>query len=132
MKGSYVLLVNLNADKSIKIGKLGKLYFKKGFYAYVGSAMNGLEGRINRHLRSDKKLHWHIDYLLKNAEIIDVFYKETKQKIECDIAKIFDEKLENINLFGCSDCKCKSHLFYGKQKQIKQISQGCNLISYPF
>ncbi len=118
MKGSYVLLLELKTDKQIQIGKLGKLSFKKGFYAYTGSAMNSLNGRINRHLRSDKKLHWHIDYLLVHAEIVDVFYKEAKKKIECDIAEKFGEKLDGIMAFGCSDCNCKSHLFYGKKYEI--------------
>jgi Uri superfamily endonuclease len=118
MKGSYVLLIELKTDKIIEIGKLGKLFFKKGFYAYVGSAMNSLNGRINRHLRLDKKIHWHIDYFLKHAEIINVFYKETNKKIECEIAGKLGEKLESITDFGCSDCKCKSHFFYGKKYKI--------------
>lgn len=120
MKGSYFLLIKLKENKIIKIGKLGKIYFKKGFYVYVGSALNGLEARIERHLRSEKKMHWHIDYLLKDAEIIDAFYKETNEDIECAIANKFGEKLESIKGFGCSDCKCVSHLFYGKRYEINE------------
>jgi len=42
MKGSYILLIKLDEDKDIQIGKLGNISFKKGYYAYVGSALNGL------------------------------------------------------------------------------------------
>ena len=127
MKGSYVLLIKITNDQNIKIGKLGRIFFKKGFYAYVGSAMNSLDARIARHLRPEKKLHWHIDYLLKTAEINKIFYKETNEKIECYIANKFSGKLENIQGFGCSDCKCTSHLFYGKQKEIEKIGKELSL-----
>ena len=80
MKGSYVLLIELKENTNIKVGKLGKVFFKKGFYAYVGSALNGIEQRIQRHMRKDKKTHWHIDYLLKHAVVREIFYKESDEK----------------------------------------------------
>ncbi len=121
MKGSYVLVIENKKDQNIQIGKLGNIFFKKGFYAYVGSALNGLEQRINRHKRTDKKLHWHIDYLLNKTDIVDVFYKESEEKEECRIAKSF-LNLDSIKGFGCSDCNCESHLFYEKSLEI--VSQG--------
>jgi len=130
MKGAYVLIIKLDSDKEIQIGKLGKLFFKKGFYSYIGSAMNSLEGRIKRHLNPDKKLHWHIDYLLKHSKIINVFYTESQDRIECDIAKKFSKKLESIEDFGCSDCKCKSHLFCRSYSEIKNCCSSSNLILY--
>jgi Uri superfamily endonuclease len=120
MKGCYLLLLELITSQKIQIGKLGILFFKKGFYVYIGSAMNNLESRVKRHLRSEKKLHWHIDYLLKHARIIDVYYKESSKKKECIVADNF-KNLEKILGFGCSDCKCKSHLFYGAYKEINSI-----------
>ncbi|MCX7965930.1 MAG: DNA/RNA nuclease SfsA, partial [Syntrophorhabdaceae bacterium] len=47
--GSYLLVLKNNDDKKIKIGKLGEIFFKKGFYIYVGSAMKNLQARLNRH-----------------------------------------------------------------------------------
>ena len=126
MIGCYLLIIKLNSSQKIQIGKLGKLFFKKGFYIYVGSAMNNLEKRINRHLRKDKKFYWHIDYLLKKAEILDVYVKENTIKEECKIVKIFEEKLENIAGFGCSDCRCISHLFYLSNKNINFIPASLN------
>ena len=120
MKGSYVIILYLDKNKKIKIGKIGEINFKKGYYAYIGSAMNSLEARIKRHLRHDKKIRWHIDYLLKYAIIKKIFYKESIKKEECQIAKKFD--LRYIPKFGSSDCKCKSHLFYSKNmKEIEDI-----------
>lgn len=111
MKGVYVLLIELNKDLKIKIGKLGKIEFKKGYYAYVGSALNSLEKRIERHFRKNKRSFWHIDYFLEKAKIKEFVYAEINKRKECEIAKL---NLKFIKGFGCSDCKCKSHLFYSK------------------
>jgi len=131
MKGSYILLIKLKENKTINIGKIGKFDFKKGFYVYVGSALNGLDARINRHLRRNKKIHWHIDYLLNFTLITGIFYKKNSVKEECKIAHIFTKKLISIKGFGCSDCKCKSHLFYGSYNEIISIIKRLQMKKYP-
>ena len=89
MKGCYCLIISLEKDKTIKIGKkLGNIQFKQGKYVYVGSAMNSLFGRIRRHLSDEKKLHWHVDYLLKHAEITDVIYNESRKKNRMQIVPL--------------------------------------------
>ncbi len=117
MKGSYILIAGLNKNTRIKIGKLGLIGFSSGYYAYVGSGLNSLENRIKRHLRKNKKIYWHIDYLLKKAVIKEVFYKNTLKKEECKLAKELEKHFRSIKDFGCSDCKCRSHLFYDKSRQ---------------
>jgi len=129
MKGSYILLINLENEQEIQIGKLGKIFFKKGYYAYVGSALNGLSQRIKRHLSSDKKFHWHIDYLLKFGKVECAFYKENKLREECNISKKF-EKFKSIPNFGSSDCKCKSHLFYGLRDEFIAMIDSLNMILF--
>jgi Uri superfamily endonuclease len=130
MKGNYLLLIEQKNNGIIKIGKLGKIYFKKGFYVYVGSALNGLEQRIQRHLRKQKKTHWHIDYLLKHAKIVNVFYKQSEISKECFVAKKLGNKLSKISDFGCSDCTCKSHLFYGSYETIKNAITDLEMKQY--
>ena len=115
MKGTYCLLINLKKDSRIKIGnKLSFINFKSGYYIYVGSAMNSLESRLNRHLSDDKKKHWHIDYLLlnKNSQITDIYYTVSTKKVECEIARNISPNSSEIDNFGSSDCDCNSHLFY--------------------
>lgn len=117
MKGTYVLIIEDHADTEEEIGKLGRVSFKKGFYAYVGSALSGLEQRIERHLRDagdNKKLHWHIDYFLANPaiEVKEVVFAETEKRKECEIAAKMCMHLDSVAHFGCSDCSCKSHLFF--------------------
>ena len=78
--GSYLVLSEIKKKQlKIKIGKLGALNFKKGYYIYVGSAMGrsstSLKNRLLRHLKSNfyskntnnkPKTHWHIDYFLND------------------------------------------------------------------
>jgi Uri superfamily endonuclease len=118
MKGSYILLIELPGDSRFHVGRLGEIAFHKGFYAYVGSALNNLEKRVERHLNKEKKRFWHIDYLLERAEVRGVFYIESGERMECQIA----ENLRACSLpfkgFGSSDCDCISHLFHSKNLEI--------------
>ena len=113
MKGIYVLIIHVAKDVNVNTGALGRIAFKKGLYAYVGSAQTNLEQRIKRHVRSEKRLFWHIDYLLANeaSKITQVLYKKANKTEECKTAKIIGERGKPIAGFGCSDCRCKSHLF---------------------
>jgi len=113
MKGTYILLLECLSDCEITVGSLGKIIFEKGYYAYVGSAMNGLENRIKRHLSKNKKIFWHIDYLTisEKFKIAKVFIKVSDKKEESDIAKTFEKEFKYIEGFGSSDSNDKSHLF---------------------
>jgi sugar fermentation stimulation protein A len=114
-KGTYILAMKLDDDADISVGRLGRFAFPAGRYLYFGSAMNCLNARISRHLRSDKKLHWHIDYFLQKAKIVDVWYVKSEEHLECDLcqeAMGFPEASIPVKGFGSSDCNCKSHLLY--------------------
>jgi Uri superfamily endonuclease len=130
MNGTYLLMMELQHQTTIHVGKLGRISFNKGWYVYVGSALNGLDQRIKRHLRAEKKLHWHIDYLLPFTAIVGVYYKENNKKEECTIADLFKQNLTNIPGFGCSDCYCASHLFYGSCEEIINVVKTLPLKSY--
>jgi Uri superfamily endonuclease len=113
LKGIYVLIIRVAENISVNVGALGKTVFPKGLYAYVGSAQTNLEQRVKRHLRSEKRKFWHIDYLLDNptTKIVKVFFKEASKAEECKTAKAIGEKSKPVAGFGCSDCNCRSHLF---------------------
>ncbi len=113
MKGIYVLIIHLKMNRKISIGKLGLIEFKKGIYFYAGSAFNGIQARVKRHLKKNKKLFWHIDYFLKKADILGVLTIETNdRKAECKTAQNLKKCFSYIKNFGSSDCDCISHLFY--------------------
>ena len=116
-KGIYVLLIQLDVASNIQTAK-HRFIFESGFYGYVGSALSGLERRLTRHLRTDKRFHWHIDYLLAVARINKVICGEIGKSKECALAGISSQKLTPINGFGCSDCRCTSHLFCCEDRRI--------------
>ena len=134
MKGCYCLIMKIEEKREIKIAKkLGKIRFEKGFYVYVGSAMNSLEARLKRHLSNEKKMHWHIDYLLKKAEIVDIIYNKNK-KVECELSQYLSSKTTGIKDFGCSDCECESHLYYfeNKDEAIECVKDGYDSIAMEY
>ncbi len=112
MKGIYILISKLEEPVIKEVGALGKIRFFPGTYAYVGSAQNGIEGRVKRHLKEDKRKHWHIDHLLEKTEVRDVFGYEGDKSKECETASQLKEAYRAVDGFGCSDCSCDSHLFY--------------------
>lgn len=130
MKGTYVLLMKLDKDSRIQIGKCGEKDFKDGWYCYIGSGFNGLESRIERHRKLEKKFFWHIDYFLKMARIHQVFVKQGDVKEECNIARAFSKKFYGIPNFGCSDCDCRSHLYYGEKEKLLVLIRGYGFTPY--
>ncbi len=116
----YFVIFRLNEDKEIEVGKLGRMRFKRGYYVYVGSAKRGLNKRIRRHMRKNKKLRWHVDYLSVEAEFVDAFKVGVD---ECELAKVASEVMEGVKKFGCSDCKCQSHLFFSEKYPEKFVEE---------
>ncbi len=96
-----------------RIGKLGIHSFPLGYYVYVGSALGGLHGRLRHHLKSEKRLHWHIDYLLQQATVAQIWYVLGENRLECTWNVILAElpgATPIIPGFGASDCRCYTHL----------------------
>ena len=129
----YVLYINLRKSISISVGRLGKISFKKGGYLYIGSAKKGIINRLNRHLRKSKKIFWHIDYLLsQNSSKINKIWVADNIR-ECNLAKRIRQfiQVEQIKGFGCSDCRCLSHLLYydGKKDRLSCLAKKLKLIN---
>ncbi len=114
-QGSYVLISRLNADTPISVGRLGLFGFGPGFYCYSGSARGpgGVEARIARHLRRRKKPHWHIDYLLQHAVVVEIWKAPSLQSLEClSVQALLGLPGARLPVpgFGSSDCTCRTHL----------------------
>ena len=136
MKGSYCLIIKNKKQSQINVGAIGLIDFKKGFYVYIGSAMNSLIPRIKRHLSDEKKIHWHIDYLLKNKNITieEVLFNIGEEKIECELAKTISKEGKEIDKFGSSDCNCNSHLIYFEniENSLDSVKKGYNKLNIDY
>jgi len=118
VKGVYLLLLKLN--DSVNVRTRSRLFkIPKGFYVYIGSAMNrgGLYSRLKRYVLKKSKCFWHIDYLLRDpgVELIGFMYKTVSGNSfdwETYLAKLLGDRFEYINGFGCSDKRWnRSHLY---------------------
>ena len=112
---TYLLVVKVTRNARIAVGRLEDTGFKRGLYLYIGSAKRGLDKRISRHRIKQKKLYWHIDYILSSEQIsvLEVWSKEANE--ECVIAHkvgTFPETEIVRNGIGSSDCKCSTHLYF--------------------
>jgi len=113
--GSYCLVLRLDAAEKITIGRLGTFEFPAGFYLYFGSALGpgGVEARVARHQRADKRRHWHIDYLLERASLVNVRAVHSNERLECQWAAVARREpgaSVPAPRFGASDCRCAGHL----------------------
>lgn len=124
------MVIHVPTDLHLTIGRLGKHCFKKGYYAYTGSALgigaSSLKNRVIRHLQKKKSKFWHVDHLLGHKEVIvtTVIVGRTSKKLECKINKRLETTLTAetpILGFGASDCNenCGSHLLYLGEKDVK-------------
>ncbi len=110
--GSYLLLVRLEQAVTIKAGRLPDRQYAAGWYVYAGSAMNGLKPRLTRYLKTERKRHWHIDYLLEHGEVTGAWMIGDTERRECALATGLRERFEWIPGFGSTDCRCPGHLVY--------------------
>lgn len=113
--GAYQLLLSLAEEVTLQVGALGTFRFPVGKYIYTGSALGGLRKRLARHLRREKRLRWHIDYLLQYAVVEDVHLYPADGLSECALNRQL-LALPRVRViargFGSSDCACPTHLVY--------------------
>ncbi|CAB1080186.1 hypothetical protein D1AOALGA4SA_7874 [Olavius algarvensis Delta 1 endosymbiont] len=119
--GTYTLVFRSSVEKPIKIGKLGTLFVKSGYYAYVGSAFGpgGLKARINHHVNRSSRPHWHLDYLRPALSVCEIWYTYDQARREHQWATIHSQArnvVQPLPGFGSSDCRCLSHLFFYRSK----------------
>ncbi len=110
--GVYQLRMRVRKERTIDVGALGSCRFPRGWYVYTGSARGGLYQRVSRHLREDKRMHWHIDHLLAVSDCVEAFVLPDPHAGECALHDALREAETPIPGFGASDCKCRSHLAY--------------------
>ena len=118
--GVYQLWIELPKPARLTVGKLGTFDFPDGLYVYTGSALGGLEQRLARHQRRRKKMHWHVDYLLRHACIVRIATRATRRRLECSwnarTLRLAGAQVVVLR-FGSSDCDCATHLVYLGRRQ---------------
>ena len=119
--GTYALELASTVRHAVKIGKLGQLLLRPGYYVYLGSAFGsgGLKARIAHHRNGSSRPHWHIDYLRGVLQLQEIWYthdSERREHLWSDILAGLKGASAPIPGFGASDCRCISHLQYFKSR----------------
>ena len=111
--GSYLLVLRNDMNRNISVGGLGDLWFRKGYYVYAGSGKTNVFTRIAYHRGTQKRKHWHMDYIKEHMKIISDIPFVTGDDIECSLGREMAALGgEPVPGFGSSDCRCLSHLHY--------------------
>jgi Uri superfamily endonuclease len=108
--GAYILWLRLDASRLVTTG-VGQAILYPGDYLYCGSAYGpgGLRGRLARHMRREKRPHWHIDQLTAAGVLRGAWVKEGGD--ECVLNAALGALPIALERFGSSDCpRCPSHL----------------------
>jgi Uri superfamily endonuclease len=126
--GTYVLILRNRRKDHVQIGRWREMEIKPGYYIYVGSAFGpgGVHARVSRHCRSSKPKHWHIDFLSEVATPEGAWYSHNPKRLEHEWAHALCgmNELSAIEGFGCTDCNCCSHLFFGvRQPELGQFEK---------
>lgn len=132
-KGVYCLVLS-HGPCTIRVGALGYLAFPAGWHVYCGSAQGpgGLK-RVQRHIdlatSRNKTARWHIDYLLQDTRValLSALCANTTQPLECELASALGG--DPVPGFGCSDCRCNSHLFFFDTDPVDKIINAMRSIS---
>ncbi len=114
--GTYTLILRSQGSHAIQVGRFARIQIEFGYYLYVGSAFGpgGVKARVSRHCRKEKPKRWHIDYVRESMQPVEAWYSHAKQRLEHRWARILLEMKGSsaVKAFGCSDCRCHSHLFH--------------------
>jgi len=123
--GTYALILGIHESHSIIVGRLGRFEILPGIYVYLGSARGpgGIRARLGRHLKRGDRLHWHIDYLRRESEILGYGFVLSKvddlgwTPTECYWSQtLVSLRYATIPVpkFGAGDCNigCPAHLIH--------------------
>lgn len=112
--GAYALVIRLETVFAAAIGALGDVVLPPGSYVYLGSANGpgGMAARVRRHLKREKRLHWHVDHLTNLGALTDIALWPGGD--ECALVEHLSAG-KGITFpvpgFGSSDCRhCAAHL----------------------
>lgn len=111
--GAYLLLVALPAPLRIALQRRPETLLPAGRYLYAGSARGpgGLSARLARHMRPDKKPHWHIDRLTEAGTVEGAWVVPGGD--ECALVAALAHLPVPLPGFGSTDCRtCASHLLH--------------------
>lgn len=115
--GTYALVFRARRRRVVRVGRLGPVELRRGWYVYVGSAFGpgGLAARIRHHVRRAARPHWHLDYVGRAVRFSEAWCSEDPRRRE-HLWAVLLRHIAGCSVpapgFGASDCRCASHLLF--------------------
>ncbi len=119
--GTYTLVIELAAPRTVTFGAAGDRALAPGWYAYTGTAFGpGGFDRVDRHARvatgANDARHWHVDSLLGHPDArLETAYCTPGVDAECATTDALPA--DRVPGVGASDCDCPSHLAYAPERE---------------
>ncbi len=113
--GAYLLLIRLAQPTPLPIARYAGIILPPGWYVYAGNAngAGGMRARIARHLRRDKRAHWHVDHLTRDASVTPICIADSDECRLVALLRALPAFVAPIPGFGSTDCRrCESHLHH--------------------
>ncbi len=113
LPGAYLLVITLPAPLNVTLPHRPAATLPPGRYLYAGSARGpgGLRARLARHMRAEKKPHWHIDRLTEAGTVEGAWAFPGGD--ECALITALASLPVPLPGFGSTDCRiCTSHLLW--------------------
>jgi Uri superfamily endonuclease len=119
-RGVYLVLLELERRTLISTGAR-EWELEPGMYIYVGSAMTSLSERVGRHLKLEKKKHWHIDYLREESRVLAALLLPSDGRMEEELSRFVSKYGEGVKGFGAGDCKVESNLYRIELEAVSEV-----------
>lgn len=119
--GAYLLLIGVARPLSLTAPRFADTTLPAGWYVYAGSANGpgGLRARVARHLRADKRAHWHVDHLTQGATVLALGFPGAGECALADRLAAAPRFVAPLPGFGSSDCaRCVSHLVAWRGREV--------------
>ena len=131
--GTYALVMRNDSGADIQVGRRHRISVEPGYYIYVGSAFGpgGVRARVSRHCRGGKSKHWHIDYLREAVTPVCAWYSPEPVNQEHHWARALSviADISPVKGFGCTDCRCFTHLFHMARRPV--LSRFAGILGCP-
>jgi len=111
--GAYLLLIGLARPVVLDMPRFSGVTVAPGWYAYAGNANGpgGLRARVARHLRQDKRAHWHVDLLTQAGTVAALCFPASDECRLVGALTLTPTFSIPVPGFGSTDCRrCESHL----------------------
>ena len=125
---TYILILHLAQDTTIRLGTLGDYTLPNGYYAYVDEApANKLPQRLKQHLSPIKFPKIHIDYLQEATMLEEIWFSdsvESRRDDWADLLAAIPGGIVSVEGFGDEEEEETYLIYFEVRPQLEDFAVG--------